>query len=131
MLARWAFVAVPTLLALVLGAVDLDGRSISLDEAATASITAQHRAARRSGRRWPATAATCSATTPSSTFSSGGSGTAFCAAPALGDRRAATTALVVVLARRWFSRRVALVAGLFSAVSLPAVYWGQNARTTR
>ena len=44
-LARWGVVAVPTLLALVLGAVDLDGRSIWLDEAATASITAQHGAA--------------------------------------------------------------------------------------
>ncbi len=42
---------------------------------------------------------------------------------------AATTALVVVLADRLFARRVALVAGVLSAVSLPAVYWAQNVRS--
>jgi mannosyltransferase len=39
-----------------------------------------------------------------------------------------TVALVGLLARRLFGRRVAFAAGLLSAVSLPLVFWGQDAR---
>ena len=40
----------------------------------------------------------------------------------------ATACLVATLGLRLFGRRVALAAGLLAAVSLPLVYWGQNAR---
>ena len=42
---------------------------------------------------------------------------------------AATVALVSLLARRLFDRRVALAAGLLTAVSVALVYWGQDARS--
>jgi mannosyltransferase len=41
---------------------------------------------------------------------------------------AATTGLVGLLGLRLFDRRVAIAAGLLSAVSLSLVYWGQDAR---
>ena len=41
----------------------------------------------------------------------------------------ASAGLVALLALRLFSTRAALAAGLLSAVSLPLVFWGQNARS--
>ena len=128
MLARWAFVAVPTLLALVLGAADLDGRSIWLDEAATASITAQHGAALGSAMARDGGNMLGYYALVHVLVGWFGSNLFVLRLPSV-IGAAVTTALVAVLARRWFSRRVALVAGLFSAVSLPAVYWSQNARS--
>jgi mannosyltransferase len=127
-LARWGFVAVPTLLALVLGAVDLDSRSIWLDEAATASITAQHGAALGSAMARDGGNMLGYYALIHVLVGWFGSSLVVLRLPSV-IGAVATTALVVVLARRWFSRRVALVAGLFSAVSLPAVYWAQNARS--
>jgi len=127
-LVRWGFVAVPTLLALVLGAVELDGRSIWLDEAATASITAQHGAALGSAMARDGGNMLGYYALIHVLVGWFGSSLVVLRLPSV-IGAAATTALVVVLARRWFSRRVALVAGLFSAVSLPAVYWAQNARS--
>ena len=127
-LARWGFVAVPTLLALVLGAVDLDSRSIWLDEAATASITAQHGAALGSAMARDGGNMLGYYALVHVLVGWFGSSLVVLRLPSV-IGAVATTALVVVLARRWFSRRVAFVAGLFSAVSLPAVYWAQNARS--
>ena len=127
-LARWGVVAVPTVLTLVLGVVDLDGRSIWLDEAATASITAQHGAALGSAMARDGGNMLGYYALVHVLVGWFGSSLVVLRLPSV-IGAAATTALVVVLARRWFSRRVALVAGLFSAVSLPAVYWAQNARS--
>ena len=41
---------------------------------------------------------------------------------------ALTAGLTALLALRLFGRRVALIAGLLTAVSLPLVFWGQSAR---
>src|SRR6202035_3715785 len=41
---------------------------------------------------------------------------------------AATTALVGMIALRLFDERVAAIAGVLTAVSMPLVFWGQGAR---
>ena len=128
MLARWAFVAGLTLLALVLGAADLDGRSIWLDEAATASITAQHGVALGSAMARDGGNMLGYYALVHVLVGWFGSNLFVLRLPSV-IGAAVTTALVAVLARRWFSRRVALVAGLFLVVSLPGVDWLQNARS--
>ncbi len=40
----------------------------------------------------------------------------------------ATTAIVAAIGRRLFDRRVALIAGVLTAVSLPLIFWAQSAR---
>src|SRR5262249_55527958 len=40
----------------------------------------------------------------------------------------ATVALVALIGRRMLDRRAAFAAGLLSAVSLPLIFWGQDAR---
>ena len=127
-LRRWAVVAGPTVLAGLLAGIDLDARSLWLDEAATVSITAQHGAAlgsamARDGGNMLGYYALIHVLT--GWF---GSSVLVLRLPSV-IGCAATTALVVVLAERLFSARIALVAGLFSAVSLPAVYWAQNIRS--
>jgi mannosyltransferase len=115
-------------LAGLLAGIDLDARSLWLDEAATVSITAQHGAAlgsamARDGGNMLGYYALIHVLT--GWF---GSSVLVLRLPSV-IGCAATTALVVVLAERLFSARIALVAGLFSAVSLPAVYWAQNIRS--
>ena len=116
------------MLAGLLAGIDLDARSLWLDEAATVSITAQHGAAlgsamARDGGNMLGYYALIHVLT--GWF---GSSVLVLRLPSV-IGCAATTALVVVLAERLFSARIALVAGLFSAVSLPAVYWAQNIRS--
>ncbi|MCU1490985.1 MAG: glycosyl transferase, family 39 [Acidimicrobiaceae bacterium] len=121
-------VAVPTVLAAVLSSIELTGRSIWIDEAATASIASQHGAS-----LWRAMA------------NDGGNMLGYYALVHVligwfGDglvvlrlpsvvAGAASVALVSLLALRLFDRRVAAVAGLLCAVSLPLVFWAQQARS--
>ncbi len=126
-LARWLPVALPTALAAVLVLYELSTRSLWLDESATVAITAQHGSA-----LWDAIAR------------DGGNMLgyylmvhvltgAFGHAPALIRAPSAvgfvgTVAIVCMIAMRLFDRRAALAAGLLTAVSLPLVFWGQDAR---
>jgi hypothetical protein len=120
-------IAVPLVLAGLLAARELPTRSLWLDEAATVAIASQHGAA-----LWHAIAR------------DGGNMLGYyllmhVVVAAFGDgavairlpsviATAATAALVALLALRSFDRRLALSAGLLCAVSLPLIFWGQNAR---
>ncbi|MBV8954739.1 MAG: glycosyltransferase family 39 protein [Solirubrobacterales bacterium] len=122
-----ATVALPCLLAAGLVFYELAARSLWLDEAATVSIASQHGAA-----LWHAIA------------HDGGNLLGyyllehvltgwFGHAPELIRLPSAlatvgTVALSVLLARRLFDRRVAFASGVLVAMSLPLVFWGQDAR---
>lgn len=123
----WLDLAIPCLLVAVLVLFELATRSLWLDEAATVSIASQHGAA-----LWHAIA------------HDGGNMLGYYLVlhvqiGAFGDAAAlirlpsavatvVTVALVCLIARRMLDRRGVLVAGLLSAVSLPLVFWGQDAR---
>jgi len=125
---RLGVIAVPTLLALVLAAIDLGGRSLWLDESASFSVAAQHGSAltaamARDGGNMFGYYALLHVLVD--WF---GSGTLVLRAPSVVGC-AAATACVGLLAERLFGRRAALAAGVLAAVSLPAVFWGQDARS--
>jgi mannosyltransferase len=123
----WASVAVPCALAAALVLYQLANRSLWLDEAASVSIASQHGLA-----LWHAIA------------HDGGNMLAYylflhVLIGAFGDAAAVirlpsvvatvmTVALVCLIARRMLDRRGVLAAGLLAAVSLPVVFWGQDAR---
>jgi mannosyltransferase len=120
-------VAVPTVLAAVLCCLQLTGRSLGFDEAATVTIAAQH------GAKFG------SAIAHDGGNMSGfyillhllmrwfGNGAVVLRLPsALGS--VATVAFTGTIALRLFGRRAAVAAGLLAAVSLPLVFWAQNAR---
>ncbi|MBV9838040.1 MAG: glycosyltransferase family 39 protein [Solirubrobacterales bacterium] len=117
----------PTILAAVLCGYQITTRSLGFDEAASVTIASQH-----GGSLGHAIA------------HDGGNMSAYYAGlhlvvGALGDGPlairlpsavavTATVAVVCVLARRLLDSRAALLAGLLSAVSLPLVFWAQDAR---
>jgi len=122
-----AVIGVPTVVALVLCLIELTSRSLWLDEAATVAIASQHGSA-----FWHAAA------------HDGGNMLGYYALLHVligwfGDGAfairlpsviagGATAGAVALLGLRLFDRRVALAAGLLTAVSLPLVFWGQDAR---
>jgi mannosyltransferase len=122
-----AIIGVPAILALVLCLIELTSRSLWLDEAATVAIASQHGSA-----FWHAAA------------HDGGNMLGYYALLHVligwfGDGPfmirlpsviacGATAGAVALLGLRLFDRRVALAAGLLTAVSLPLVFWGQDAR---
>jgi hypothetical protein len=120
-------VAIPGLVAALLAALELTSRSLWLDEAATVAIVAQHGAA-----LWHAIAHDGGNMVGyyllmhvlTGVF---GDGAGVLRAPSV-IATSATAMLVALLALRSFDRRVALSAGLLAAVSLPLIFWGQNAR---
>ncbi len=121
-------IATAALIGALLAAYELGTRSLWLDEAASVSIASQHGAA-----LWHAIAR------------DGGNMLAYylllhVLIGACGDGQViirltsalatgATAALVAALGLRLFDRRIAISAALLTAVSLPLVYWGQNARS--
>jgi mannosyltransferase len=122
-----AAVAVPAALAAVLCLIDLTRRSIGFDEAATAAIAAQHghalaSAIARDGGNMSAYYVLMHVLT--AWF---GSGTLVLRLPSVLSITA-TAALVPLIGLRLFDRRTAFVAGLLTAVSMPLVFWGQDAR---
>jgi mannosyltransferase len=120
-------VALPALLAGLLAAYELATRSLWLDEATSVAIVSQHGAA-----LWRAIA------------HDGGNMLAYylllhVLVGAFGDgaivirlpsvlASAATAAIVAQLGLRLFDRRIALSAATLTAVSLPLIFWGQDAR---
>ena len=120
-------VAVPAALAAVLCFLEIGGRSLGFDEAATVTIASQHGSA-----LWTAIAHDGGNMSGYylvlhlliGAFGSGLVAIRFVSALAV----IATVALIGVIGLRLFNRRVAFVAGVLGAVSLPLVYWAQNAR---
>jgi mannosyltransferase len=122
-----AAVAGPAALAIALCLYELTTRSLWLDEAATAAIASQHGAAlwsaiARDGGNMLGYYALLHVLV--SWF---GDGTLVLRVPSALAAGAATGA-VGLLGLRLFDRRVAIAAGLLTAVSLPLVFWGQDAR---
>lgn len=125
---RALVVALPAALALALTLHGLAARSIWIDESASVTIASQHGHA-----LWAGIA------------HDGGNMLVYylvlhVLVGAFGDSElvvrlpsalatAASAGLVSLLALRLFSARAALAAGLLGAVSLPLVFWGQNARS--
>jgi mannosyltransferase len=123
-----AAIAVPCALATVLAFFEITDRSLWLDEAASVAIASQHgialwHAMEHDGGNMLAYYALLHVVLK--LFGDGALAIRFVSALATG----ATVAIVSLLGRRLFDRRVALAAGLLSAVSLPLVYWGQDARS--
>ena len=117
-------------LAAVLVLYELSTRSLWLDESATVSITSQHGSA-----LWDAIAHDGGNMLGYYLFLHVLIGV-FGDAPAVIRAPSAvatvgTVALVCLIARRMLDRRAALAAGLLTAVSLPLVFWGQDARGVR
>jgi mannosyltransferase len=122
-----AVVGAPAVVALVLCLIELTTRSLWLDEAATVAIAGQHgsafwHAAAHDGGNMLGYYALLHVLT--SWF---GDGAFVIRLPSVIAAGAAAGA-VALLGLRVFDRRVALAAGLLTAVSLPLVFWGQDAR---
>jgi mannosyltransferase len=122
-----AAVAVPAVLATVLCLLEISGRSLGFDEAATVTIASQHGSA-----LWTAIAhdgGNMSGYYVVLHLLIGAFGSGLPAIRLVSALAAiATVALIGVIGLRLFDRRVAFVAGVLGAVSLPLVYWAQNAR---
>jgi mannosyltransferase len=123
-----AAIAVPCAVAALLAFYEVAGRSLWLDEAASVAIASQHGAAlwhamEHDGGNMLAYYALLHVVL--TLFGAGALAIRFASAVAT----AATVAILGLLARRLFDTRVAFATGLVSAVSLPLVYWGQNARS--
>lgn len=122
-----AAIAAPALLALLLAVIDISGRSLGFDEAATVTIASQHGSA-----LWSAIA------------HDGGNMSGYYVLMhlligAFGNdplvmrlpsalAMMATSALVAAIGLRLYDRRAGVIAGLLTAVSLPVTYWAQTAR---
>jgi mannosyltransferase len=120
-------VGLPAVLAAVLCLVELAGRSLGFDEAASVTIASQHGSALGSAIAHDGGNMSGYYLLLHVVIGAFGSGLeAIRLISVLAT--VATVALVAAIGLRLFGRRVALAAGVLSAVSLPLVYWGQNAR---
>lgn len=122
-----AAVCLPAGLALLLCLVGITARSLGFDEAASVAIASQHGSAlgaaiAHDGGNMAGYYLLLHVVT-----SAFGDGLLAIRAPsALAS--AITVGLVSLLGLRLFDRRVAVIAGLLAAVSLPLIFWGQSAR---
>lgn len=122
-----AVIGVPAVVALALCLIELTTRSLWLDEAATVAIAGQHgsafwHAAAHDGGNMLGYYALLHVLV--GWFGDGAVVIRLPSAIASG----AAAGAVALLGLRLFDRRVALAAGLLIAVSLPLVFWGQDAR---
>jgi mannosyltransferase len=122
-----AIVLGPAALALGLSLIEITSRSLGFDEGATVTIAAQHGAALNSAIAHDGGNMSGYYLALHALMSVFGNSLLAVRLPSA-IATTATAGLVVALSRRLFDRRVAWVAGLLTAVSLPLVYWGQNAR---
>jgi mannosyltransferase len=122
-----ACIALPTALAAGLCLYEISVRSLWLDEAATVSIASQHGAALGAAMAHDGGNMLGYYALLHVLIGAFGKGALVLRLPSA-IAAVVTVCLVGVLGLRLFDRRVALGAGLLSAVSLTLVYWGQNAR---
>jgi mannosyltransferase len=123
----WGTIAVPSLLAAVLCFHAITSRSLGFDEGATVAIASQHGAALGSAIAHDGGNMSGYYLLLHVLISAFGNGLLVLRFPSA-LATIATVALIGVIGLRWFDRRVALIAGLLAAVSLPLVYWAQTAR---
>ena len=126
-LADLAVVGFPALLALALCLYDLNSRSLWLDEAASITIASQHGAAFGNALAHDGGNMLGFYGLLHVLISLFGHGSLVARLPSA-LAASATIGLTSALGLRLFNRRVALVGGVLGAVSLPLVYWGQDAR---
>lgn len=120
-------VAGPAALAAVLCFTSLTGRGLGFDEAATVTIAAQHGAKLMSGIAHDGGNMSGFYVLLHVLMSWFGNGTLVLRLPsALAS--VATVACTAAIGLRLFGRRAGLAAGLLGAVSLPLIFWAQNAR---
>jgi mannosyltransferase len=122
-----AVVGGPTLLGLALCLYQLTSRSLWLDEAATVAIVSQHGAAFGAAVAHDGGNMLAFYGLLHVLIGLFGTGPLVLRLPAA-VAAALTVAAVGALGLRLADRRVALVAGLLTAVSLSLIYWGQDAR---
>jgi uncharacterized membrane protein len=122
-----AAIAVPALLAALLGAIALSSRSLGFDEGATVAIVSQHGSALGSAIARDGGNMAGYYLVMHVLVGWFGSGLTVLRVPSVVSM-VATVALVAALGLRLFDRRVAFLAGLLCAVNLPLVYWAQTAR---
>ena len=121
-------ILLPALLAAGLCAIELGTRSLWLDEGATVGIASQHGSALWQGIAHDGGNMLAYYLLTHQVIAWFGDGTVVIRLPSL-IADAVTAAIVAALALRLFAdRRIALTAGVLTAVSLPLVFWGQDAR---
>jgi mannosyltransferase len=120
-------VLAPAALAAVLCFLQLTSRSLGFDEAATVTIAAQHGAKLGSAIAHDGGNMSGFYVLLHVLMSLFGNGALVLRLPsALAS--VATVAITAMISLRLFGRRSALAAGLLAAVSLPLIFWAQNAR---
>jgi mannosyltransferase len=122
-----AAVIAPSALGAGLTFYDIGARSIWLDEGASIAIASQHGAALGAAMAHDGGNMLVYYALLHVLIGAFGNGALVIRAPSA-IATACTVALVSILARRLFDRRVALASGVLTAVSLPLVFWGQDAR---
>jgi mannosyltransferase len=122
-----AAVAIPTVLAAALCLYEITGPSLGFDEAASVTIAAQHGSALGSAIAHDGGNMSGYYALLHVLIGLFGNSTLVIRLPSA-LATTATVALVGLLGLRLFDRRVALASGLLTAVSLPLVAWGQDAR---
>jgi uncharacterized membrane protein len=120
-------VTIPTLLGAALCLIEITGRSLGFDEGASMTIAAQHGGALGSAIAHDGGNMSGYYLLLHVLIGAFGNGL-FVLRAASAVAGAAAVGVIAVIALALFDRRVALVAGLLTAVSLPLVFWGQSAR---
>ncbi|MHB1972721.1 MAG: glycosyltransferase family 39 protein [Acidimicrobiales bacterium] len=123
-----ATVVIPALLAGALALHGLASRSIWIDESASISIAAQHGHALWAGIAHDGGNMLVYYLMLHVLVGWFGDGIEVVRLPSV-VATAATAGLLALVARRLWGPRAAVASGLLSAVSLPLVFWGQNARS--
>ena len=122
-----AAVAIPTALAAALCAYEISVRSLWLDEAAAVTIASQHGAAFGAALAHDGGNMLGYYAVLHVLIGAFGKGALVIRLPSV-IGATLTVCVAGLLGLRLFGRRVAFAAGVLAAVSLPLVYWGQNAR---
>ena len=122
-----AAVAVPTVLAAALCLYEITGPSLGFDEAASVTIAAQHGSALGSAIAHDGGNMSGYYALLHVLIGLFGNSTLLIRLPSA-LAITATVALIGLIGLRLFGRRVAFASGLLTAVSLPLVAWGQDAR---
>jgi mannosyltransferase len=120
-------VLAPAVVAAALSAYELSARSLWLDESATVAIASQHGEALWAAMRYDGGNMLAYYGLVHVLISLFGNSLVVLRLPSV-VATAVTAGTVSVIGLRLFNRSVGLAAGLLTAVSLPLIYWGQDAR---